>query len=221
MNILLSLGDCNTLGISNCVNNSYPEKLSKKLHLKCINSGFTMSTTCEMKYLFEKYNSEEVSIVTIQYGLVDSWRTFRYSPYVLYYPDNFLRKVFRKIVKKYKKIATKVGLDKLFGIKYVVSPNLYKDNLISIIEQTDKPILLIDTVPHTQMFRNKHIVKYNAILEQLSYDYDNCYYVKIYDDFLINIKDYLMDDGTHINNDGYKLILDKIMEKVNECNIKI
>eukprot|EP00481_Brizalina_sp_1-RS-2013_P002882 TRINITY_DN7670_c0_g1_i1.p1 TRINITY_DN7670_c0_g1~~TRINITY_DN7670_c0_g1_i1.p1 ORF type:complete len:103 (+),score=8.74 TRINITY_DN7670_c0_g1_i1:102-410(+) len=100
---VLALGDCNTLGIDNLENNSYPERFAKKYNCDIINCGYTMTTTNEAKYFFDKYYNNYVDVVLIQYGVVDSWKTFKYSPYVLYYPDNILRKIARKIVKKYKK----------------------------------------------------------------------------------------------------------------------
>ncbi len=107
MSNILALGDCNTLGVKYLKENAYPEMFAKALEKTVENCGFTMSTTHEMLYFFENFKEQEKEIVLIQYGLVDSWKTFKYAPYVLYYPDNKIRKIFRKIVKKYKKIAKK------------------------------------------------------------------------------------------------------------------
>ena len=64
-----------------------------------------MSTIREGTKYFRRYVSDETSILCIQYGLVDAWRSFRYAPYVLYYPDNPARRVARKLVKKFKKLC--------------------------------------------------------------------------------------------------------------------
>lgn len=78
---ILSIGDCNTEGISNLKHNSYPERIGNSLDLQVINCGYTMTTTREGLRLFNKYYDNDVDIVTIQFGLVDSWKTIKYSPY--------------------------------------------------------------------------------------------------------------------------------------------
>ena len=129
MSDILALGDCNTLGIKNLKENAYPEMFAKALGKTVYNCGFTMSTTYEMLNFFEDYKEKGKEIILIQYGLVDSWKTFKYAPYVLYYPDNFMRKIFRKIVKKYKKTAKKTGLNRLLGVSNVVDLDTYEKNL--------------------------------------------------------------------------------------------
>jgi glycosyltransferase involved in cell wall biosynthesis len=105
MGTLLSLGDCNTLGFQQAYKNAYPEQLAKLLGLDVLNCGCTMSTTREgLRFFYDNFTSN-ITLITIQYGLVDSWKTFRNAPYVLYYPNTFLRKIGRKIVKKFKKIG--------------------------------------------------------------------------------------------------------------------
>jgi len=208
---ILSLGDCNMLGDTKFKDNSYVERFSKIIDKSCKNLGYTMSTTREMKYFFEdNYEKEDVEIIMIQYGLVDSWKTFKYAPYVLYYPDNKVRKVYRKIVKKYKKIAKALKLNDILGSQNVVPLHEYKENIEMLIKKAeDKVIILIDTIPHHQLERNSEIVKYNTVLNELSHIYPNCYKLDIYNIFLEHLNDYYL-DKTHTNDKGYKVITDKL-----------
>ncbi len=163
-----------------------------------------------MLYFFEDFKEEEKEIVLIQYGLVDSWKTFKYAPYVLYYPDNKIRKMFRKIVKKYKKIAKSIGFNTLLGVSNVVDLVAYRNNLKSVIQQSqDCTILLISTIPNLDTSRNSEIVRYNEVLAQLSEQYEHVYYVEVYEDFL-NHPDYYL-DKTHMNETGYEIITQKIL----------
>ena len=57
-------------------------------------------------------------------------------PYVLYYPDNKIRKFFRKVVKKYKKIAKTIGFNRLLGVSNVVDIGVYKNHIESVIQQS-------------------------------------------------------------------------------------
>lgn len=218
MNIL-ALGDCNTLGIDGLENNSYPERFAKNYNYDVTNCGYTMTTTNEAKYFFDKYNNDSVDIILIQYGVVDSWRTFKYSPYVLYYPDNLLRKIARKIVKKYKKTSKNLGLNDFLGTKNVVSPNSYKINLEYIFSKIkNKKVFLLDTVPNKELERNSNIKQYNKILDDICSSFDNCYRVKFYDIFEKNLDIYYL-DNTHINDLGYKIIAEELIKVYeNSCN---
>jgi len=210
MSKILALGDCNTLGVQDLEANAYPELVAKTLGETVDNCGFTMSTTNEMLHFFQDFKDKETEIILIQYGLVDSWKTFKYAPYVLYYPDNKIRKIFRKIVKKYKKIAKRIGLNKLVGVSNVVSLEAYKNNIESVIQQSkDCTIFLISTIPNLDTSRNSEIVRYNEVLSQLSEQYTHVYYVDVYNDFL-NHSDYYL-DNTHMNEAGYEIITKKIL----------
>lgn len=207
---ILALGDCNTLGIDNVKGNAYPELFAKEIDKTVLNCGFTMSTTREMKYFFNDYKDNEIEIILIQYGLVDSWKTFKYAPYVLYYPDNGIRKFCRKIVKKYKKITKKIGLNKLLGISNVVDLEEYESNIESIIHQAkNRIIFLIDTVPNLDTSRNIEIIRYNHILSQLSRKYKHVHYIEAYNDFIGKTKYYL--EATHLNRLGNIVIAQKIL----------
>lgn len=79
---IFSIGDCNTQGINELKFNSYPERLGKRIDAKIFNYGYTMSTTIEGNAFFDRFYEDDMDIVTIQFGLVDSWKTFKYSPYI-------------------------------------------------------------------------------------------------------------------------------------------
>jgi lysophospholipase L1-like esterase len=210
MSKILALGDCNTLGVQHLKGNVYPELFAKALNKTVDNYGFTMSTTNEMLHFFQNFKDNETEIILIQYGLVDSWKTFKYAPYVLYYPDNKIRKFFRKIVKKYKKIAKKIGLNKLLGVSNVVALEEYESNIESVIQQAqDCTIFLIDTIPNLDISRNSEIMRYNQVLFRLSEQYTYVHYVEVYNDFL-NKPDYYL-DATHMNEKGYDVITQKIL----------
>jgi lysophospholipase L1-like esterase len=217
MNIL-ALGDCNTLGINEYKYNSFPELLAKNLQSNVVNLGYTMATTREGINLYNTVKNNKYEIILISFGLTDSWKTFKHAPYVTYYPDNILKKYMRKIVKKYKKIAKKFNFHSIFGEVSVVPEDEYIQNISYIIENnSDSLILLLDTLPKEEEYRNISIKEYNKLLDTIIYD--NVYRISLYDDFY-NKKD-LFIDKTHINNNGHKIIVDKIMEKLNECNFKI
>ena len=207
---ILALGDCNTLGIQHLKDDSYPERFAKVVNKSVDNCGFTMSTTNEMLYFFEDFKKYDTEIILIQYGLVDSWKTFKYAPYVLYYPDNRIRKFFRKIVKKYKKIAKNIGLNRLLGVSNVVDIEAYKKQIESVIQESKNcKIFLISTIPHLDASRNSEIMRYNEVLSKLSEKYTNVYYVDIYNDFLDHSGYYL--DNTHMNEKGYEIITQKLL----------
>lgn len=203
---ILSFGDCNTLGVGEFKKNSYPERFAQKIDKSIKNCGFTMSTTREMIYFFNEFKSDDTEIILIQYGLVDSWKTFKYAPYVLYYPDNKLRKIYRKIVKKYKKVTKKLGLYERFGSENTVPIDEYMKNIEYVISSSRNcRIYLIDTVPSRESFRNEEICRYNKVLDEIVKKYDNVFRIKIYDHFLQHLEDYYL-DHIHINNLGYDYI---------------
>ena len=215
MSEILALGDCNTLGIEKSRGNTYVEKFAAALQKSVQNCGYTMSTTREMRYFFQDFYQEETEIILIQYGLVASWKTFKYAPYVLYYPENRQRKILRKIVKKYKKTAKKIGLNEWLGVANVVPAEEYEKNITDIIRHAGTAlIVLIDTVPNLDISRNPEIRHYNEILSKLSQKYDNVMHIAVYDDFVDKPEYYL--DATHINDAGYELIVGKILDRYRE-----
>lgn len=176
-----------------------------------INRGYTMSTSREGIHLLEKALAPEHDCVILQFGVVDSHMTFRYAPYILYFPDNPLRKTLRNIVKKYKKMARNSGLNKRLGEARVVSVHEYRANFQTMIERCgDRLVIIPESIPQHESYRNSGIQEYNRILEEVSVPKENCLYIKLFDDFLSNLDHFYLDQG-HPNETGYQLIADKIL----------
>lgn len=215
---ILALGDCNTRGVGECYNNAYPEMLAKELNAEVKNLGHTMATTREAVELFNEVKDEYFDIVLISFGLTDSWKTFKHAPYILYYPDNIFRKILRKIVKKYKKIGKKLNFTKIFGEESVVPENEYITNLQYIINQLEKSLVIVlDTLPKEEEYRNISIKEYNLLLDSLVKS-NNVIRIKLYDYFYKHRELYL--DKTHLNNQGYKYICYKIIDAIQCKNIR-
>ena len=163
-------------------------------------------------------DSDDYDCVFIQFGLKDAYTTFKYSPNILYYPDNFLRKQIRSIVKKYKKTCRNIGLNKLLGEVNVVSEQEYRYNISHMVKQCkSKQVVLPETIPHQETARNTSIQRYNKILEQIAKIHDNCLFIRLYDDFLRKMPEYYLDTG-HPNEFGYSHIADKILEQLAGVN---
>ncbi|BCD62717.1 hypothetical protein NitYY0826_C1600 [Nitratiruptor sp. YY08-26] len=210
--MILALGDCNIVGANSYAGKNYIDIVAEHLQTKAKNCGITMSTTREGVILFHECSSYNTSLVIVAYGLVDSWRTFKYAPYVLYYPDNFLRKFARKVVKKYKKLARSLGLNEKLGQKFVVPPQEYMQNL-SFIAAKSKRVLFIETPPHlTETFRNPDIKYYNQLMAKVAAQYPHADVVRIYEDFAKDSSLYL--DEIHFNQKGYELVAHKILEQL-------
>jgi len=213
---ILALGDCNTLGVDSLKHNAYTENFGDMINAKVLNLGKAMLCTREGLLLFEDHFDNQ-DIITIQFGLVDSWKTFKFSPYVLYYPDNWKRKFYRKLVKKYKKLCRQTGLNTLLGTSNVVGKDEYINNIETIIATAkDKLIFLIDTVPNQTasediISKNKEIRLYNSYLDLIAIKNKNVIRIKLYDYFEGKL-DQFYHDETHINKIGYTYIAKQLFE---------
>lgn len=211
---ILAIGDCITSGVGHCLNNSYPEKIGMVLDIPVKNCGRAMFSSREGLALLKDKDSDEVDCIFIQFGLKDAYKTFKYSPNIPYYPDNFLRKKVRKIVKKYKKMCRKIGLNKLLGEVNVISEQEYRHNVSLMVERCKgKQVILPEIIPHQESYRNTSIQRYNTILEQIAKNKDNCLFIKLYDDFLQKMPEYYLDMG-HPNELGYSFISEKILKQL-------
>jgi lysophospholipase L1-like esterase len=207
---ILALGDCNTRGIEECKDNAYPEILARTLNAEVVNLGHTMATTREGIELFSTVQKDSFDIIVISFGLTDSWKTFKFAPYILYYPDSMVRKFLRKIVKKYKKIGKKLNFISIFGEESVVPKSEYLSNIKQIIQQSGQAVVIIlDTLPKEEESRNVSIGEYNELLDLLL-EYKNVIRVKLYDYFYNHRELYV--DKTHLNYYGYEYIAQKVVE---------
>lgn len=216
LDLILCLGDCNTLGAGLLKRNSYPERVAKKLDFDCRNFGHTMVTTREGLSLLEDNLECSPSHVTLQFGVVDSYQTFRYAPYVLYYPDSFFRKQYRSIVKKYKKICRKFGANERFGNVSVVPIKEYEENLHAMVSLCGgKTVILIETVPNQREDRNPAIMMYNKVLYNVAESVKNCRVLELYDVFYQQLDNWYL-DTTHINGKGYEYISEQLVLMISE-----
>ena len=211
MNKILAVGDCVTLGVGECLGNSYPEKVGRQMNAPVTNRGYTMSTSREGVALLDHSLTGEHDMVFLQFGLADAYFTFKYAPYILYYPDNFLRKQVRSIVKKYKKSCRKHGMHERFGVKTVVPRDEYRANFQRMIDNCSaRTVLLPETLPHHETYRNESIKAYNRILRSLAAENENCHLIPLFDGFLPHMTDFYL-DNTHPNDAGYEYIAHEIL----------
>lgn len=211
---ILFLGDCNTLGFRELERKGFPERIGQHLDRQVINCGHTMSTVREGWRYFETFYEPDIERVFIQFGVVDSWRTFKYSPYALYYPDNPARKLARKLLKKLKKWAKALGLNKRFGEKSVVSIEEYRATIEKMADlASPNRCYLIETPPNRETFRNPEINRYNQALHMICRERENCFLIEINDDLSQNMDDYFA-DNTHLSELGIALVTENILRTI-------
>lgn len=209
----VALGGCNTAGEINNIGNAYPERVAQAKGWALENYGYTMSSTREGLEFFKLHNVAEADVISIQYGGVDSWLTFKGSPFVLYYPDSPWRKFLRKIVKKIKKYARKLNWHKVVGEINVVPLEEYIANIQYMISHSQaKYILLIDTYPNQDKSREPRILKYNAALKALA-DNQRVIYVENYAQLDKELAKNF-DDSTHMSDRGQTILTELILEKI-------
>jgi len=215
---LLFLGDCNTLGTPDIEGQAYPEQLAKIADIRTINCGHTMTTVREAQHYYQLHSGPDLDGLVIQYGLVDSWKTFKYSPYVLYYPDHWLRKWGRKLVKKYKKWCKKLGLNGLIGEKNVVSLNEYRQHISRMVEDmAPRPVVLIETIPNKDTSRNDEIRRYNQCLADISKTHSNAHLLPLYEDFACEMQAHYS-DPTHLSLTGHQFVSRKLLAALQAIN---
>lgn len=208
---LLAVGDCITLGVSSCLGNSYPERVGRREGGMVTNRGFTMSTSREGIHLLSRSLKDDHDCVILQFGVADAHLSFKYAPYIPYYPDNPVRKTIRNIVKKYKKIAKRYGLNKRYGAR-VVPEHEYRLNYLDMIRVCgDRLIILPESIYQHETFRNPSIIQYNRIIENVAASQSNCTFIRLFDDFHENRAEYYLDKG-HPNESGYDHIAAKIID---------
>ncbi len=210
MRTALFLGDCNTFGTPAIQGQAYPEHFAKLCDFNVVNCGHTMCTTREGSAYFGEYYNHRIDLLCIQYGLVDSWLTFKYSPYVLYYPDSRWRKVGRKLSKKFKKLCKRLGLNQLIGVDNVVPLEEYLARIETMIAKAGtSQVVLIETVPNKDTSRNTEIERYNAGLRQIAARHPNCRVLALYDDFAQQQAQHYC-DPTHIDISGHQFVAQKL-----------
>ena len=216
---ITAVGDCNTLGANSLEGNSYPERIARRIGAEVTNLGHTMATSREGVLLLRDFLGKSDCIL-IQFGLADSYTTFKYAPYVLYYPDNFYRRPLRSLVKKLKKTCRKMGMNTLLGQKSVVSLEEYERNIRAMVEMAQpQTIFLIDTIPHKEVSRNTEIQRYNRVLDTIADEIEGCFKIDLYDVFAAELHRFYQ-DSTHCSDQGYDCITDIVCSKMQQLDDK-
>ncbi|MDK8466018.1 GDSL-type esterase/lipase family protein [Marinobacter sp. SS13-12] len=207
MNGCIAYGDCNTEGVKGYHEQVWPEMVAEHLGLALTNCGHTMSTTRELLHYAEAFPPRGYQLAFIQYGLVDSWLTFRGAPYVLYYPDNPRRKLARKLVKKLKKWARHFQLQERWGAVEQVPLDEYLGNIEKVVRSApDTLFVLVATPPNLDEPRNPRIERYNQGLHQLAGQEPNALLADAYERLWQQKANTLMDDGTHLTVEGHRVV---------------
>lgn len=211
--LLVALGDCNTEGHVPPPD-AYPALVAQALGSEALNCGHTMSTVREGWQYARRKITPRTAYLLVQYGLVDSWITFRGAPYVLYYPDNPFRKLARKLVKKIKKVGRRAGLHRWLGTKHVVGTTEYAQTLGAIIRHARScapgvVICLIATPPHLEEWRNPAIQEFNRVMQNVARE-THCLFVDVYP--LFRGRPELYADSTHLNAEGHRVIAAACLE---------
>lgn len=176
---LVAIGDCNTSGTGqpvpeNCVPVRLAERLSEAGHPCSVqNLGYRMSTTREGLVRTER-DAEPAEIVLINFGLVDAWITSIPCVYVPYYPDNFLRKPLRKLLKWMKRRLRSPLARRFVPVGPVVPADEYVANLRRMVEivrswPTEPTVLLWGTaLTLGNPERSASIQQYNGLMRELA-----------------------------------------------------
>ncbi|MDL0433337.1 GDSL-type esterase/lipase family protein [Marinobacter sp. TBZ242] len=209
MNGCIAYGDCNTEGLKDYHEPVWPEMVAEHLGLALTNCGHTMSTTRELLCYAEAFPPQDYQLAFIQYGLVDSWLTFRGAPYVLYYPDTPRRKLARKLVKKLKKWTRRFHLQERWGAVEQVPLREYLGNIERVVRSApDTLFVLVATPPNLDEPRNPRIERYNEGLQELAEQESNAIFVNAYQPLWQQKSQTLMSDGTHLTLEGHRLVAD-------------
>jgi len=209
----VAFGDCNTEGFRTLDGPVWAQLVAGAMDMGLENCGHTMSTTRELLEYANEFPPSAYAFVFIQYGLVDSWLTFRGAPYVLYYPDNPRRKLARKLVKKLKKWARHLQLQKKLGAVEVVPLDEYISNIRAVVSSAPgSQFVLVATAPNRDTSRNPGILQYNEALSALACEEQNAIYADAWDELWSNAEACLMDDGTHLTSRGHRIIADRVLD---------
>ncbi|TBW55896.1 SGNH/GDSL hydrolase family protein [Marinobacter halodurans] len=208
-------GDCNTEGIAGFSGELWPDRVAHTLGLPLVNCGHTMSTTRELRRYARSFPPAGFRLAFIQYGLVDSWLTFRGAPYVLYYPDNPLRKLARKWVKTLKKRARRWQLQDRWGAVEQVPLAEYIAHIHAVVTAApDTQFVLVGTAPNLEEPRNPRIRQYNRALAELADQLDNAVHADAYAALWADRHHTLMDDGTHLTDKGHCILAGVVLDVI-------
>jgi lysophospholipase L1-like esterase len=209
--VCTAYGDCNTEGFRTLDGSVYAQLIADAYGLTLMNCGHTMSTTRELLQFADAFPASASALVLIQYGLVDSWLTFRGSPNILYCPDNPRRKLARKLVKKFKKWACRLQLQKILGAIEQVPIEEFLSNIRLVVRSApNTQFVLVATAPNLDEPRNPRIMKYNEALSALASEAVNAVYADAWHELWEDRDSCLMSDGTHLTAKGHRLVANSV-----------
>lgn len=183
---VLAVGDCNTYGI---LEPPIGNTILDKFCLELSNAGFethSQNLGCGMATTREgiqrmKLDANAADVVLINFGLVDTWITSIPKCYVLYYPETWLRKRLRKLLKFVKRRLRSPLLRKFVSVGPVIAPEEFAENLRTMIS------LARDNTPHAKILlwgsppvqndreRNENLERYNRILADVAVETESLY----------------------------------------------
>ncbi len=213
---VLAVGDCNTWGIIDPpIGNTILDKFCRQLEsddydVASQNLGYGMATTREGVQLMRR-EAKLADVVLINFGLVDTWVTSIPKIYIPYYPDNFLRKRLRKLLKFVKRRLRSPWLRRFVPTGHVVPIDEYTQNFREMIAiaraNNPQAIVLLWGSPPVQddVARNANLKQYNQQLEQLATETNSLYIsTATLIDKLPNEAAYL--DAVHLNEEATEVI---------------
>ncbi|TGN38602.1 SGNH/GDSL hydrolase family protein [Marinobacter confluentis] len=208
----IAYGDCNTEGLKGYREKLWPEMVAEQAGLALTNCGHTMCTTRELRHYAADFPPGNFQLAFIQYGLVDSWVTFRGAPYVLYYPDSPGRKIARKLVKKLKKWARKFRLQQRLGEREQVPLDKYLATIAAVVRSAPQTrFVLVATPFNLDEPRNPRIRRYNQALESLAGREPNAVFADASERLWESRKRTMMADGTHLAADGHRIMAEAVI----------
>lgn len=226
---LLAIGDCNTAGTASLsARQTIPGQLAERLsghgwQCKIQNLGYTMSTSREG---LARSSSEALpcDLLLLNFGLVDAWITSIPAIYISYYPDNSLKKLFRKLLKSLKKRLRGERIRRLVPVGPVVPLPEFIENIENIISNIRRlsphvQVILWGTVPvDGDHARNEHLAIYDNAMREVAGRLD-CQFL----DTVTLLRDqstqnfYL--DSVHLSAEGCRFMADAIYQMMIERNL--
>ncbi len=184
---LVAVGDCNTCGISvPAAGRTILQKTAEGLArtgVRCSlqDLGQGMATSREGVARMTR-DALPADVGLVNFGLVDSWVTSIPGIYIPYFPDNWVRKWSRKILKSIKRRLRADRIRRYVPFGPVVPLQEYETNIRSIMARLwclnpSAVIVLWGTAPvQSNETRNSNIQRYNERLRSIARD-SNCIYI--------------------------------------------
>ncbi len=220
---VMAVGDCNTWGIAEPpVGNTILDKFCRQLDLYGLatasqNLGCGMATSREGITRMQ-LDAEPADVVLLNFGLVDTWMTTIPRIYILYYPDNFLRKRLRKLLKFVKRRLRNPRLRSFVPVGPVVTLDEYAENFRTMIalsraKNPHATVLLWGSPPvQGDPARNANLQRYNQCLQSVARETGSAY---VDTDILINQlpADSAYLDAVHLSETATQAIAEQLAHR--------